>query len=262
MRIKSFRPANLAAMSLLPLFAGGCENPILQNFCALPGFDICELINIEDGAFRLSIPELLDFGVVTLLEKQGLPGFAVFGFSESDGVFELKSGSAFVTSKRAEPEDLEPIFQTEHVVLGTEGTSYFVEIDPVDESVVEWTVFEGSVVLARRDESPWLDGSAEFRIIAGQTFVTFGNKLPQRLPDKTNEERNEILSAVMSTAASDDLQNVPYVDGMTAAEAIAVMEEFGLVASTTLSDSDIVTSTVPAGGNAVELGSTVQLVGG
>ena len=260
MRIKSFRPANLAAMSLLSLFAGGCD-PVLQNFCALSGFDVCELISIKDGALRLSIPELLDFGVVTLLEKNGLPGSAVFGSSESGGVLELKSGSAFVTSKRAEPEDLELIFQTEHVVLGTEGTTYFVEIDPVDESVVEWTVFEGSVVLARRDGSPWSDGSVEFRISAGQTFVTVDNNLPQRLPDKTNEERNEILSAVMSTAASDDLQNVPFVDGMTAAEATAVMEEFGLVASTTLSDSDLVTSTVPAGGNAVELGSTVQLFG-
>ena len=262
MRIKSSRPANLVAMSLLPLITGGCGNPILQGFCALPGFEICELISIQDGAVRLSFPELLDFGVVTLLEKQGLPGFAQFRFSESDGVFELKSGSAFLTSKRAEPEDLEPTFQTEHVVLGTEGTSYFVEIDPVDESVVEWTVFEGSVVLARRDGSPWSDGSVDFRISAGQTFVTVGRNLPQRLPDKTNEERNEILSAVMSTAASDDLQNVPYVGGMTAAQATTVIEEFGLVVSTALSDSDLVTSTVPAGGDAVEPGSTVQLVGG
>ncbi len=186
-------------------------------------------------------------------------------------IFELDRGSVFVNAQNTSGNSNQRLalrslgwlrfaFRTSYVMLGTVGTSYHVEIEPDDSDTVYWTAFEGCVYLTRRDETPWPDGTEVVEVSAGETYMTVGNAQPVKQPDKSNDERNSILEEVNSTAGPDVTRNVPFVEGMTVAEASNMLEQAGLVAVPgDLSDDDIVTDSEPPGGHALDPGTEVTL---
>ncbi len=216
----------------------------------------------------LVVDDVLDAGVVTLTTLGGASSGAR-ATRDGEDVFELIRGSAFVTTD-ASPNGtttaggvLVFAFQTLHVLIGTRGTSYFVEIDPGDADAIRCTVFDGTVYLARRDQSDWPDGSSQVAVNAGETFSIVGTSQPLQEPDLSDVERNEILDQVNEAAAGSrlDFRHVPFVAGLTVAEASALVGEAGLVpVSTGLDDQDVVVGSDPPGGTAVGDGAEVLLL--
>jgi hypothetical protein len=148
------------------------------------------------------------------------------------------------------------------MVLGTEGTSFFVEIDPEDDDIVSWSAVEGTVYLRKRDETPWASGGLDFPIQAGETYQTIQAQEPVRQPDLTTEELNMILQQVNGAASKDDPRHVPFVTGLEREEAVTLVEQAELVPVTDdLAPGALVASTEPAGGQAVARGSEVKLLG-
>lgn len=248
--------ASLACQPGAFLGGGGIGLPVL------PSDVIFEALN---GPLR--VPDVGET-IVTLTDPAGVVSKGKTALEDGWPVFELIRGGAFVTTKgssgalRAQIYIFIPRFRTRHILLGTEGTSFLVQIDPEDDDTVSWSAVAGTVYLRKRDKTPWASGALDFPIPAGETYQTVEDQEPVRQPDLAAEEINFTLQQVDGAAAEDDPRHVPFVVGMERDEAVALIEDAELVPVTDdLAPGALVASSDPVGGQAVQAGSEVRLSG-